>query len=119
MKPPNLWAKYAHSAYGWDTKIQSTGRLGDTLTMKDFTLREVRTLGLALTLLVSSGCTSEQLYDYARDTGRNKADCDALISYDERVRCEEAFAKDYEQYELEREALNLNSTVDIEEPLGR
>lgn len=69
-------------------------------------MQHVRIFSFISSFLLATGCTSEQLYDFGRDVGQNKADCAALISYDERMRCEEAFSKDYEQYEAEREALN-------------
>lgn len=52
--------------------------------------------------LTSGGCSDRALYEFGRDVGRSKADCEALTSVDERAACEADFERDFETYERER-----------------
>ena len=64
---------------------------------------------LVPTLLLLGGlfgaCSDRQLYEFGRDLGRGKADCEALVAADERAACEAQFAREFEQYQRERAEL--------------
>ena len=65
-----------------------------------------RTTALTLlSLVLLSACSGRDTYDFGQSIGQSKAECDALISFDEREKCEKEFAMNYETYQQEREQL--------------
>lgn len=57
---------------------------------------------LPLLLLIATGCSSKQVYDFGSELGKNLADCEALTSVPERADCESARGMSYEEYQRER-----------------
>ncbi len=51
------------------------------------------------------GCSDRQLYEFGRDLGRSKAECETLTVAAERAACEAQFEKEYRDYQREREEL--------------
>ena len=58
-----------------------------------------------LLVALMTGCSDRDLYEFGRDLGRSKADCQALTVPDERARCEAEFERDFESYKRERNEL--------------
>ncbi len=58
-----------------------------------------------LLFALAAGCGDRERYEFGRDLGRGKADCQALTVPDERARCEAEFEQDFETYKRERNEL--------------
>ena len=61
-------------------------------------------------LLIVSGCSSKQVYDFGSELGKNMADCEALTSVPERAECESARGMSYDEYQRERTELRADSS---------
>lgn len=65
-------------------------------------------LKLLLSLLIVSlitACSSKELYEFGQNIALNNAECEELVSPEERLACEKRYAKEYEEYQQElREA---------------
>ena len=62
-------------------------------------------LHLCFLVFLVAGCSDRDLYEFGRDLGRSKADCEALTVPDERAKCEAEFERDFETYKRERDQL--------------
>jgi len=58
-----------------------------------------------MTLFLLSACSSRDAYNFGHSIGRSKAECETLTSVDEREKCEQEFAMDYETYNQQRKDL--------------
>ena len=67
--------------------------------------------------LLLAGCSARGWFDFGRNLGAGKADCAALVSVDERARCEASFVSDFESYEAER--TGRESDQPLEKPSNR
>ncbi len=56
-------------------------------------------------VVLFGGCSDRQLYEFGRDLGRSKAQCETLTVADERRACEAQFDRAYRDYQREREDL--------------
>jgi len=55
--------------------------------------------------LCCASCSDQSLYEFGRQVGAAKAECDALTSNDERRQCEAQFERDHRTYEQQRNSL--------------
>ena len=64
-------------------------------------MRHCSLAGLMLVALLTSACTSRQMYDSA--AGWRHHECDKILDEAARARCTETASKDYDTYRKERD----------------